>query len=90
MSCGRLTRSWMAAGLAVGLVLSAAGAGSVLHVDDDAPPGGNGSSWETAYRFLQDALADAAGGGVNEIRAAQGVYKPDQGEANPNGTGDRE
>ena len=62
----------------------------ILRVDDDAPPGGNGLSWPTAYRFLQDALADAAVSGVNEIRAAQGLYKPDQSEANPNGTGDRE
>ena len=34
-------------------------ADSVLYVDDDAPPGGNGTNWESAYRFLQDALAHA-------------------------------
>ncbi len=90
MSCDRLRRSRVVVGLAVWLVSSAAGAGSVLHVDDDASPGGNGSSWQTAYRFLQDALADAAGGGVDELRVAQGLYKPDRNEANPNGTGDRE
>lgn len=27
-----------------------------LYVDDDAPLGGDGTSWDTAYRFLQDAL----------------------------------
>ncbi len=65
-------------------------AGSVLYVDDDAPPGGDGTSWKMAYRFLQDALVDAAqGGGVNEIRVAQGVYQPDRNEATPDGTGDR-
>jgi hypothetical protein len=65
-------------------------AGSILYVDDDAPAGGNGSSWKTAYRFLQDALAAAGdpASGVNEIRIAQGTYTPDRDEANPNGTGD--
>lgn len=64
--------------------------GNVLHVDDDAAPAGDGQSWETAYRFLQDALADAAasGGAVTEIRVAQGLYRPDRDEKNPDGTGD--
>ena len=35
-------------------------------------------------------LFHAAAGGVDEIRAAQGLYKPDQSEANPTGTADRE
>lgn len=53
----------------------------VLYVDDDAPPGGNGASWATAYRYLQDALAAAreSGGTVAEVRVAQGAYKPDRG-----------
>jgi len=81
-----------------GLLLCAAplAAGSVLYVDDDAEPGGDGQSWETAFRFLQDALDAAqppgvprAGGGVEEIRVAQGLYLPDRDEENPGGTGDR-
>ena len=32
---------------------------TVIYVDDDAPLGGDGKSWETAYRFLQDGLASA-------------------------------
>lgn len=54
---------------------------NVLYVDDDAPAGGNGATWGTAYRYLQDALsaAQASGGVVNEIRIARGVYKPDRG-----------
>jgi len=63
-------------------------AGGVLFVDDDAPAAGDGLSWSTAYRFLQDALADAAGSGGAEIRIAQGTYFPDQSEANPGGTND--
>ena len=66
--------------------------GGVLFVDDDAPANGDGLSWDTAYRFLQDALvftSDPANG-VAEIRVAQGTYEPDRDEANPDGTGDRE
>ncbi len=70
------------------LALSPAARAAVLHVDDDAPPSGDGSSWSAAFRFLQDALA-AAGGGVNEIRVAQGTYAPDRSAASPGGTGDR-
>ena len=58
-----------------------------IFVDDDAPPGGDGLSWSTAYRFLQDALYSLPDG--MEVRVAQGVYKPDRDEANPAGTGDR-
>jgi parallel beta-helix repeat protein len=55
-----------------------AGATQVLYVD--AAGGGDGSSWENACPYLQDALALAAGAARPvEIRVAQGVYKPDQG-----------
>jgi len=80
----------MAAG---GLLLCAAplAANSVLYVDDDAEPGGDGQSWETAFRFLQDAL-DAArrlrAGTVEEIHVAQGLYLPDHDENYPEGNSD--
>ncbi|MHC4740757.1 MAG: right-handed parallel beta-helix repeat-containing protein, partial [Planctomycetota bacterium] len=48
--------------------------GKVLYVDADAPPDGDGSSWATAFRHLQDALFNASPG--TEIRVAEGVYKP--------------
>jgi len=52
----------------------------VIYVDDDAAGANDGSSWENAYNFLQDALADANSAEKPiEIRIAQGVYKPDQG-----------
>jgi len=52
----------------------------VVFVDDDAVPGGDGASWSTAYRSLQDALAAVRAGGVAvEVRVAQGVYKADDG-----------
>ncbi|MBN1514216.1 MAG: right-handed parallel beta-helix repeat-containing protein [Phycisphaerae bacterium] len=49
------------------------------HVDDDAPLGGDGQSWPTAFRYLQDALAAAASG--DQIRVAAGLYTPDRDEA---------
>jgi probable HAF family extracellular repeat protein/predicted outer membrane repeat protein len=49
----------------------------IIYVDDSATGANNGSSWANAFKHLQDALAAASIG--NEIRVAQGVYKPDQG-----------
>lgn len=48
-----------------------------LHVDADAPPGGDGTSWATAINDLQDTLAmlDTE----SEVRVAEGVYRPDSG-----------
>ena len=67
-----------------GVVRSALPSVSVLFVDDSAAPGGDGASWATAYRDLQQALADAsADPTVTEIRVAEGLYFPDA------GTGDR-
>ncbi len=51
--------------------------GIVMCVDDNAPAGGNGQSWGTAYKYLQDALTAATSG--NEIWVAEGVYYPDEG-----------
>jgi hypothetical protein len=50
---------------------------AIIYVDDDAPGGGNGRTWQTAYNCLQDALNVALSG--DEIWVAQGIYKPDQG-----------
>lgn len=50
-------------------------------VDDDAAPGGNGLTWATPYKHLQDALAAAAasGGTITELWVAAGTYFPDLG-----------
>jgi len=54
--------------------------GKIIYVDDDAAGANNGSSWENAYFYLQDALADAnSAENPVEIRVAQGIYKPDLG-----------
>ena len=46
----------------------------VMYVDADAPAGGDGSSWATAFRDLQDALGDAVA--YDEIWVAAGTYRP--------------
>ncbi len=56
--------------------LSGTARGRTLYVDDDATPPGDGSSWTTAFRYLQDAMAATSAG--DEIRVAQGLYRPDQ------------
>ena len=48
-----------------------------IYVDGESAGADNGSSWADAYNYLQDALAVAYQG--DEIRVAQGIYKPDQG-----------
>jgi hypothetical protein len=65
-------------------------AGKTIYVDDDANGLNNGTSWQNAYKFLQDALADAnAGENPVEIIVAQGIYRPDRRSDEPNGTGHR-
>ncbi len=53
---------------------------NILYVDDSATGAHNGYCWEDAFTDLQDALAIARAG--QEIRVAQGVYRP----ADPNGS----
>jgi predicted outer membrane repeat protein len=51
----------------------------IIYVDADAAGANDGSSWTDAYRYLQDALADANSAEKPvEIRVAQGIYKPNQ------------
>jgi hypothetical protein len=51
----------------------------IIFVDDDAPLGGDGASWDTAYKYLQDALGVARCN--DRIHVAGGTYRPDQDEA---------
>jgi len=50
--------------------------GKVIYVDDDAPVTGGGSSWADAFCCLQEAIAEAGIG--DEIRVANGIYRPDR------------
>jgi len=62
----------------------------IIYVDADAPGANDGSSWQNAYRYLQDALADAdTSPKPVEIRIGQDIYTPDSNSTYPNGTGDR-
>jgi len=62
----------------------------VRYVDDDALPGGDGLSWATAYRYLQDAMFDAASDpGIDEVRIAGGLHRADRDEAGNVTPGDR-
>jgi len=71
------------------LTLCTSTMGKTIYVDDDADGANDGSSWENAYVYLQDALADANPAEKPvEIRVAQGSYKPDQGAGQT--PGDRE
>jgi hypothetical protein len=77
-----LTPHRLAAALAAVNALAAAYAGNpTYYVDDDAPPGGDGTSWNTAFRDLQDALGAVRNAHLHqaEIRIAEGVYTPDHG-----------
>ena len=55
--------------------------GDVVYVDASAPAGGNGTSWDRAYNYLQDGIARAElmnnDSDDIEIWVAEGVYKPE-------------
>jgi disaggregatase-related protein len=69
------------------VMLNSSLAEQTICVDADAPPGGDGTSWATAFKYLQDALAVVDAN--DEICVAHGTYVPDQNSVNPNGSGDR-
>jgi len=71
--------------LCVLVCAATASAQTTIFVDADAPSGGDGFAWNSAFTDLQDALTLARGkGGVISIWVAEGTYTPDQ------GTGDRD
>jgi hypothetical protein len=60
----------------------------VWYVDNNAELGGDGRSWKTAFKYLQDALNNPLLATDDEIRVAEGTYKPDQDKTHINGTQD--
>ena len=52
-----------------------------LYVNAAAAPGGDGKSWASAFKYLQDALANTCGS-VTPIWVAKGTYYPDEGGNN--------
>ncbi len=84
----RQESTWLLVVLAISTITSPQANGqATLFVDDDAPAGGDGTSWITAFTHLQDALAVATAD--DEIRVAEGTYTPDQDEAGNVIAGDR-
>jgi predicted outer membrane repeat protein len=63
------------------LLVSSVSSGKIIYVDDDANGVNNGTSWQNAFIYLQDAITDARHATKPvEIRVAQGTYKPDLGK----------
>jgi len=61
-------------------VLCPSSEAKIIYVDNNAAGLNDGSSWMSAYVYLQDALADASSTEEPvEVRVAQGIYKPDEG-----------
>ncbi|MBS0188734.1 MAG: right-handed parallel beta-helix repeat-containing protein, partial [Planctomycetes bacterium] len=87
-----LHRARLAAGMmSIAASLSAVAANPVVtsYVDQTAPAGGDGTSWETAFRDLQDALSalNSKVAGISPppqyvVKIARGTYKPDHGTKN--------
>jgi hypothetical protein len=89
MSGNKNLKICLAMALLIPLMSCLAGA-KIIYVDDDANGLNDGSSWQNAYKFLQDALFDAYSSPKPvEIRVAQGIYRPDEDTLRPDGTGDR-
>jgi len=80
-------KSWAVISVLLAGILCATASGGVIYVDANASVGGNGTTWATAYKYLQDALAVAVAS--DEIWVAAGTYRPDENTANPGGTGSR-
>lgn len=63
---------WMTA--AIALVATTSWAQNIWRVDDDAPAGGDGLSWASAFDELQSALSAAQAG--DQVWVAEGRYLP--------------
>jgi hypothetical protein len=73
----RSTQALFATGLAAVVCSSAALGQSVRYVDADAPAGGNGLAWTTAFRDLKSALTAANGNpAITQLWVAEGAYFP--------------
>jgi len=87
MRTKRNLKMWLVMSVFLVGMAPAIAAGEVIYVDADASTGGDGQTWATAYKYLQDALAVAVVD--NEIWIAEGIYKPDLNSVYPDGTGER-
>jgi hypothetical protein len=65
----------MAVSLFLVTFVAVVASGKIIYVDADANGLNDGSSWLNTYKYLQDALMMDTDG--DELRVAQGIYKPD-------------
>ena len=72
------TKKWIFGAFLVFLfgITSSISARQIIYVDVDATGSNNGKNWQDAYKCLQNALDIAESD--DEIRVAQGTYRPDQ------------
>ena len=75
-----------AAVLSIAIICTITSAGAfadqIIYVDAGALGSNDGSSWQDAYTYLHDALADANSlPNPPEIWVAQGIYRPDRSTA---------
>ena len=81
------SKTWLVLVFLMGIYCTT-GMAATIYVDTDAPgPTYDGSSWATAFEYLQDALAVAQNG--NDILVAEGTYSPDANSSVPGGSGSR-
>ncbi len=69
-------------------IFSGYSSAGTIYVDANSALGGDGTTWGTAYKYLQDALYKPPTSG-DEIWVAEGTYKPDQDEGGNVTLGDR-
>lgn len=73
------------------LAASVPAGAATVYVDSRASSCGDGRSWATAFKYLQDALTFVSNNGASyEIWVAAGTYRPDRNCAFPDGTLNRD
>ncbi|MFO0872865.1 MAG: dockerin type I domain-containing protein [Phycisphaerales bacterium] len=72
---------------AVAILIAPAALATIRYVDDSAPAGGNGLSWASPLRHLNEALTASVAG--DTVRVAGGTYWPDTSTAFPGGSNNR-
>jgi hypothetical protein len=61
------------------LMLCMSASAEIFYVNSNATAGGDGSSWETAFNYLQDALDSTNSETGDQVWIAKGTYYPDDG-----------